>query len=443
MSQLITILFFDILLEGETKTGTVFSSPKLDFVTFANNSVIMLYLFGISINFFLILLLFSKKGKTVADKFLLAWLIVICCHLLLFVAATTFTGSKYPEVHVVAPLFPLLHGPLLYLYTAAMTNMLPANKIKWALHFLPFLIVSIVMTPFFMLSTEEKGVVVDSGGKGYEIQLSINYFAILISGIVYVIWLLILLGKHKKNIANQFSNDEKIKLNWLRYLIYGLGIIWIIIIAQTVNEKSYDDYIFGAVVLIVVVIGYFGIKQGRIYSTTTIQPLKTDAENITKDESTNIPFTEETSSAEIFEEKPVLEVEQKEDILLKKKYAKSGLSEVASQELHDKLTSLMQQEKVYTEPELTLAALAQKLNVHPNYLSQVINEKEGKTFYDYINTLRVQEFIRIVLIPENSKFTMMSMAADCGFNSKSSFNKNFKKVIGQSPSEYLNKMPRE
>jgi len=43
-----------------------------------------------------------------------------------------------------------------------------------------------------------------------------------------------------------------------------------------------------------------------------------------------------------------------------------------------------------------------------------------------------------LLIPENSKFTMMSLALDCGFNSKSSFNKNFKKVTGQSPSEYLN-----
>ena len=99
----------------------------------------------------------------------------------------------------------------------------------------------------------------------------------------------------------------------------------------------------------------------------------------------------------------------------------------------------MQQEKFYTEPELTLAALAEKLNIHPNYLSQVINEKEGKSFYDYINTLRVEEFIRLILIPENSKFTMLSLASDCVFNSKSSFNKNFKKVTGQSPSEYLNK----
>lgn len=408
----------------------------------------MFYLFGIGINLFLILLLFSKKNKILADKFLLAWLIIICCHLLLFVAATTTIGNNYADLNVIAPLFPLLHGPMLYLYTAAMTNMLTANKKIWALHFLPFFVVLIVMSPFFILSSQQKGAVIDSGGKGYEIQLAINYFAILISGIVYVVWLFILLNKHKKNIVNQFSYDEKIKLNWLRYLIYGLGIIWIIIIAQTVNSVSYDNYIFGSVVIVVVIIGYFGIKQGRIYTNTIIQQPNRNLESNINEEKFNSKF----ENAEVIEsvktvgndlqipdETSVYELENQPDSTVKKKYANSGLTEIASQNLYERLKELMQQKKVFTEPELTLAALAQKLDIYPNYLSQVINEKEGKSFYDYINKLRVEEFIRLILIPENSKFTMMSLATDCGFNSKSSFNKNFKKVTGQSPSEYLNK----
>lgn len=400
----------------------------------------MLYLFGIGINLFLILLLFSKKDKILADKFLLVWLIIICCHLLLFVAATALTGSNYADVHVVVALFPLLHGPMLYLYTAAMTNMLPANKIKWAFHFLPFLLVLIVVSPFFILSKAQKGVVIDSGGKGYEIQLVINDAAILISGVVYVMWLLILLGRHKKNIANQFSNDEKIKLNWLRYLIYGLGIIWIIVIAQTVNGKSYDNYIFGAVVFIVVVIGYFGIKQGRIYNNIISQPINSNLEGFLKEEQLNILTSDETNDLQIPAERPVYEEERKDDILVKTKYAKSGLTDGTLQKLHDELKELMQVEKIYTEPELSLAVLAEKLDTLPNYLSQVINEKEGRNFYDYVNTLRVEEFKRLVQIPENKKFTILSLALDCGFNSKSSFNKNFKKVTGQSPSEYLNNL---
>lgn len=77
------------------------------------------------------------------------------------------------------------------------------------------------------------------------------------------------------------------------------------------------------------------------------------------------------------------------------------------------------------------------LNTHPNYLSQVINEKEGVSFYDYINGLRVDEFKRLVTMPENQKYTIISLACECGFNSKSAFNRIFKKYTNLSPSAYL------
>jgi len=121
----------------------------------------------------------------------------------------------------------------------------------------------------------------------------------------------------------------------------------------------------------------------------------------------------------------------------KLKYSNSGLSEKLAAEIHEGLIRLMTREKTFTEPALSLTMLAAKLNAHPNYLSQVINEKEGKSFFDYINTLRVDEFKRLVVLPGSSQFTMMSLAYDCGFNSKSSFNKNFKKITGISPSVYL------
>jgi len=121
----------------------------------------------------------------------------------------------------------------------------------------------------------------------------------------------------------------------------------------------------------------------------------------------------------------------------KKKYSKSGLSAEASVELHENLTQLVNSEKIFKQSDLTLTELAKRLGTHPNYLSQVINEKEGKNFYDYINQLRTEEFKKIVASPGNQKFTLLSLAFECGFNSKSSFNKYFKKVTGLSPSEYL------
>jgi YesN/AraC family two-component response regulator len=86
-----------------------------------------------------------------------------------------------------------------------------------------------------------------------------------------------------------------------------------------------------------------------------------------------------------------------------------------------------------------LAELAEALNVNRNNLSQVINTYEQKNFYDYINQKRVEEFKRVASLPENQKYTLLGLANDCGFNSKTSFNRNFKNATGLSPTEYLKK----
>ena len=97
----------------------------------------------------------------------------------------------------------------------------------------------------------------------------------------------------------------------------------------------------------------------------------------------------------------------------------------------------MEYEKLYKDPELNLNQVASLLDVHPNILSQTINSVENKNFYDYINQHRIEEFKRIVVLPENQKFTILSLAFESGFNSKTSFNRNFKKYMDCSPREYI------
>ena len=87
--------------------------------------------------------------------------------------------------------------------------------------------------------------------------------------------------------------------------------------------------------------------------------------------------------------------------------------------------------------EYTRMELAKQLDVHPNYLSQVINEKEQKNFYNYINALRIKEFIRLAERPESKNYTLLSLAYDCGFNSKSTFNKHFKLNTQKTPTQYF------
>lgn len=368
----------------------------------------MFLIIGIIIAFFLGLLLLSKKGKILADKILVAWLFTTGFHLLLFYTDIYAQTFQIPSLMGFELPLPLVQGPFLFLYVAALTNQLGKNKWEILYHFLPPIAFFVYLLPFALLPTNQKIYVFMHNGIGYELFMKISLVCVTISGVVYVIWSWMLLRKHGKNILNQFSYQEKINLDWLQYLIYGIGFIWTIILF-----KGGDNLIFFAVVLFVLFIGYFGIKQVGIF---TVQPVGI------------IPTLKN----------------QKEEIgdlaIEKVKYAKSRLSEETANQLHTDLKKLMATEKLFKEPELTLSDLANRLTIHPNYLSQVINEKEGVNFYDYVNSLRVEEFIKQIALPENKKYTLITVAYNAGFNSKSSFNRYFKKVTDQSPSEYLRKI---
>jgi AraC-like DNA-binding protein len=121
----------------------------------------------------------------------------------------------------------------------------------------------------------------------------------------------------------------------------------------------------------------------------------------------------------------------------KKKYPKSGLTDDAAGALHAELRGLMSTEALYKKSDLSITDLSSRLGVHPNYLSQVINQKEEKNFYDFVNTYRLEEFKRLAAMPRNQQLTLLSLAYDCGFSSKSSFNRYFKKATGQTPSGYF------
>ena len=100
----------------------------------------------------------------------------------------------------------------------------------------------------------------------------------------------------------------------------------------------------------------------------------------------------------------------------------------------------MEKHKPYLENNLNLRGLAQELDVNANYLSQVINEQHGKNFFEFINSYRVNELKEMMNDPTNRQFTLLSMAFDCGFNSKTTFNTAFKRITGLTPSQYLKKV---
>jgi AraC-like DNA-binding protein len=98
----------------------------------------------------------------------------------------------------------------------------------------------------------------------------------------------------------------------------------------------------------------------------------------------------------------------------------------------------MEEKKPYLNPKLSLQELAQNLDISSNRLSQIINQQAEVNFHDFINQYRIEEFLRNA--KSNKNYSLLALALDAGFNSKSSFNHIFKKQKGISPSLYLLKM---
>lgn len=116
-----------------------------------------------------------------------------------------------------------------------------------------------------------------------------------------------------------------------------------------------------------------------------------------------------------------------------RKYGKSGLSDDRLDRIAAKIEALMQDKKLYLEPDLSLWDLADKIGVTTHYASQALNEKIGLRFFDYVNGWRVRDAADRLRSTDD---TILAITYDVGFNSRSSFYSAFKREIGMTPSQY-------
>jgi AraC-like DNA-binding protein len=113
------------------------------------------------------------------------------------------------------------------------------------------------------------------------------------------------------------------------------------------------------------------------------------------------------------------------------------LLEEEQKELQNKLAAYFNEEKPYLDASLSLSTISEKLEISTNKVSFLINEVIGMNFNNYVNSYRLNHFKTIALNPKNSHLTILGLAYDSGFNSKSVFNTYFKKVEGNTPSQWV------
>jgi len=368
---------------------------------------IVFTLLGVGQAVFLVMLLLGFRQKEQLPNVLLSILLIDFSIGLL---GTTLGASgyyeKWPHLIRVAEPFVFMYGPLLYLYTRSLTK----ATIGWRsiLHFIPFVLALVFTIPFFLLSGEEKIAFVERYFK--QASLIPEAFAFitlrLFHLLIYIVLAFQLLKRYKANLMDQFSEVEKISFDWLRKLLLGFALLvaasWLmycVILGGWMSPLDSNIISSGLLALLIYTMGYLGFRQMRMqvsaqYQVPVVQALP------------NQPTTK-----------------------------KEGFSE-QNQYLHGKLNELMLREKCFTQPELSLHSLAEQVGVPAYQLSQFLNRELNQSFFDYINQYRVEEVKRLLGSDAHSQFTILSLAMDAGFKSKSSFNEVFKRYTGQTPSAF-------
>lgn len=349
----------------------------------------------------------NKKDRTNSSTLL--YLILLTCTADLILDTLNFVFPNVLKGKLPINFFIFLYGPLILLYIRVTLFRVKTLSLANFIHFLPF---------FFFLSVS----LVINGEpavfryqffanlEGKQENLYIVYFSLAYASIVfYTLTNILLINRAKRNIENLYSYElaEKL-LYWFKYItvlffvmymlqtITGLtSIITKIEIANTNNFKVLGIILFCFSII------YYLINSPEL-------------------------FTEDQS--------PVIDINNSNTI---NTYAKSNIPIETLEKCAKDLINVMETKKLYLDNNLDLQDVAKSINYPKHYITQALNIVLKKNFYAFVNEYRVNEFKKRVADKKNQNLTIMSIALDSGFNSKSTFNSIFKKFTGITPSEYV------
>lgn len=202
--------------------------------------------------------------------------------------------------------------------------------------------------------------------------------------------------RYRRWLRGRRSDAERLSLRWLAVMAACQLVIWSIAAMHAVTRISYVDYflIYGAVAAWVCIVGWFSLGQPPV-----AEPVGADAATLA--------------------DNPVVAV----------------ADDPRLDDVEARLSALMSNERLYREPALGIARLARRSG-YPEYLvSSAINRRLGGNFWEYVNRHRI-EAVCACLADAGDARTILDIAYDCGFTSKSTFNTAFKRLVGQTPSEY-------
>lgn len=351
-------------------------------------------------------LLTVKRGNRTANLLLAAFSTNIAILIFGLLLIRTQYIFVFPHLSRLHHPFDFTLAPLLYLYIREMTARRPGLKKKDLLHFIPFAVCVVYLIPYYLQSADDKLYNLTSIyyvrwyylRSGLTILVALGYIALIVARLI----------AYSREVKSGVLPRAQFVLFQIRFLVGAVAALWVLAVVRYVIDFFFPDFM-----------GYTNLVLPLsatllVYAMAYISLRRPEA--LGADDSMEVAAV----SA--------------------KKYEKSSLTRERSERYLKKLLDVLEKEKLYMDSELNIQKLAERLMIPAPHLSQTINERLSQNFSDLINSYRIEEAKKRLLDPAKKHYSILAIAEEVGFNSKSSFNAAFKKHANSTPSEWRKTM---
>lgn len=356
---------------------------------FYSITLLSLFLTIILCSFFFI----TTRGNKTENKILATFLSLFALQIFYSFAVSTYAYQYFMGWHKYIYILRqtgFLIGPLIYFYLMSFSkiNVLLRRNL---IHGIPFIGAIVFLSIYYI--TDNHFIIWKSGR---EIDVY-DTILILAHNLVYIILSIMALMPFRVSIRALYSNiRSSFPIGWLQILLVGFIFIW------SVNLNSFATYM-------VVKRPSWCAFTGSIF----------------------------TLSVFLFINAIMFLVLLKPEIYyVIEKYKSRKIDEPSKKEYSRRLENYMENGKPYLNPDTSLESIAKNLSLNSHILSQIINESFGNNFKAYINEFRIKESMRLLSTTQNAEKTILEILYEVGFNSKSVFNRQFKKYTGLTPKEF-------
>lgn len=368
----------------------------LNLITAFTSGCFFLLAFVLAIN--------PKQVNTVANRWLALFLFLVGVILIDDPLIDSKFYHRYPIFIGWINIAAFAVAPTLYL--AILNFVSPARPFRKTdlAHYIPAFLMALLMVLYMFAPAELKIKELEKVPNSFQ-NIIEGFILIILPVSIYWFFSYKKLQTHQKNIRLFASNTEGVDLAWLRYFLGGV-VAMILAWASDMSQNTPLLNFLNALIYLSAAyfLAYFALKQGAIFSE---------------------------KPQEIIEIKTIIEENEQPNSIKKQVINPEQISI-----LKEKLTNLMVQEKPYLDSDLSLPKLANKMQLGTHELSYLINTGFEDNFFNFVNRYRVEESKRILMTPQYQHLSMVGIAFEAGFNSKTAFNTAFKKITGMSPSEF-------